>query len=187
VTPRGIIQKEYLKHFVTTKKSEYGDIGIRVKNEKGRVVVTASDPFFEDNPFKVNDVIVALDGKKVQAASTFMRRVLFSQVGSKHSVKVQRQKRYLTHSVVTKKRYGGGEVSDTFLESRGLYFDRRLSLVKIEKKFKNYGIKEGDRLIQIDGVLVKNQKELREYLQSAKDYTSLLFERDGFEFFVNIK
>jgi hypothetical protein len=187
VTPRGIIQKEYLKHFVTAKKSEYGDIGIRVKNEKGRVVVTECDPFFKPNPFKVNDIILALDGKKVKAASTFMRKVLFSKTGLKHTLKIQREKSYLSYRVTTKKRYGGGELSDTFLESQGLYFDKELFLVQIGKQFKKYGIKEGDRLIQVNGVKVKNQKELREYLQSAKNYSSLLFERNGFEFFVNIK
>ncbi|WP_152183712.1 DUF7488 domain-containing protein [Sulfurimonas indica] len=187
VTSRDIIQKEYLKHFIDAKKSEYGDIGIRVKNEKGSVIVTASDPFFEHNPFQVGDCIVVFDGRKVKAASTLMRMILFSKRGVKHKVKVKRGNQYLTYIVTTKKRYGGGELSDTFLESRGLYFDRALRLISIEKKFKGYGIKKGDRLIQINGVKIKSQKELREYLQKAKDYSSLLFERNGFQFFVNIK
>jgi len=187
VTPRGIIQKEYLKHFVTARKSEYGDIGIRVKNEKGFVVVNEYDPFFKKNPFKKGDCIVTFDAKRVEVASTLMRHILFSKIGAKHRVKVKRGKEYLNFFVVTQKRYGGGVISDTFLESQGLYFDRLLHVVQIEKKFVKYGIKKGDKLIQINGVKIKNQKELREYLQNAKDYASLLFERNGFQFFVNIK
>jgi len=186
VTERGIIQKEYLRHFIKTKGSSYGDIGVRLADKQG-VRVVASDPFMKNNPFKKGDRLLAFDGKNLHLAAEYMQKILFSRVGSKHTVLIKRASQTRTLHVKTQKRYGGGDISDTFLESRGLYFDRRLSLVKIEKKFKNYGIKKGDRLIQIDGVLVKNQKELREYLQSAKDYTSLLFERDGFEFFVNIK
>ena len=187
VTQRGIIQKEYLNHFVSSKSSEYGDIGIRVKNEKSFVIVSASDPFMQGNPFKKGDCIVAFDGKKIQAASVLMRKILFSKVGSKHSVKVKRGKNFITYKVTTHKRFGGGALSDTFLEQKGLFFDKQLRLKKIASVFAKYGLKIGDKLIQINGVRVKNQKELRAYLQTYKDYSSLLFERNGFQFFVNIK
>jgi len=78
-------------------------------------------------------------------------------------------------------------LSDTFLESRGLYFDVKLHLTQIGGAFKKYGLHIGDRLIQLDGVRIANQKELREYLQKRKAYSSMLFERNGFQFFVNIK
>ncbi|MBA1432734.1 MAG: PDZ domain-containing protein [Epsilonproteobacteria bacterium] len=187
VTQRGIIQKEYLNHFVVSKSSDYGDIGIRVKNEKGLVVVSASDPFMKNNPFKKGDCIIAFDGKKIQAASVLMRKILFSKVGSKHSVKVKRDNKFITYKVTTQKRFGGGALSDTFLEKKGLFFDEQLHLKKIASIFTKYGLKIGDKLIQINGVGVKNQKELRVYLQKYKDYSSLLFERNGFQFFVNIK
>lgn len=187
VTSRGIIQREYLHHFVHAKSSDYGDIGIRVKNDKGFVIVTASDPFMPNNPFVKGDCIVGFDGKKVKAASVLMRRILFSKIGSKHRVKVKRGSKFYTYTVTTKKRYGGGELSDTFMESRGLYFDRKLHLTQIGGAFEKYGLHIGDRLIQLDGVRVANQKELREYLQKKKAYSSMLFERNGFQFFVNIK
>ena len=187
VTQRGIIQKEYLNHFVRSKGSEYGDIGIRVKNEKGFVIVSASDPFMQSNPFKNGDCIVAFDGKKIEAASVLMRKILFSKVGTKHSVKVKRGKKFITYKVTADKRFGGGALSDTFLEREGIFFDKQLRLQKIASVFAKYGLKIGDKLIQINGVRVKNQKELRAYLQTYKDYSSLLFERNGFQFFVNIR
>ena len=186
VTSHGIIQKEYLQHFVTTKSTDYGDIGVRLQNKQG-VVVSASDPFFKKNPFKRGDYIVGFDGESVIAASVVMRKILFSKIGSVHNVRVKRGVKYLTLNVVTQKRYGGGALSDTFLESQGLYFDKELHLVQIEKKFAKYGLQKGDRLIQINGVRVKNHKDLRLYLQKSKNYSSMLFERSGFEFFVNIK
>jgi len=187
VTQRGVIQKEYLKHFVASKTSSYGDIGIRVKNEKGLVLVTASDPFMKNNPFVVDDCILAFDGKKIKAASVLMRKILFSSIGSKHTLKIKRSEKFMTLHIITQKRFGGGAVSDTFFERKGLFFDAELHLKKICSEFTKYGLHNGDRLIQINGVKVTNQKELREYLEKFHDYSSLLFERNGFQFFVNIR
>ena len=187
VTPRGIIQKEYIKNFLDSKEIVYGDIGIRVKNEKGRVLICASDPFFKNNPFVKGDRVVAFDGRKIEAASLLMRKILFSRVGTKHTLKIKRANKFITLKVTTKKRYGGGSVSDTFLESQGLYFSKDLLVTKVEKIFKKNGVKKGDRLISINGVRVKNQKELRHYLQKYKNYSKLLIERNHFQFFVNIK
>ncbi|SFV52114.1 FIG00638667: hypothetical protein [hydrothermal vent metagenome] len=187
VTQRGVIQKEYLKHFIESKTVQYGDIGIRVRDKNGDVVVSASDPFMKENPFKKGDIIVAFDAKKIKSAAFLMRKILFCKINTKHSVKVKRGSKYITYKVSIAKRLGGGALSDTFFERKGLYFDKRLSLVKITPAFQKYGLHRGDRLIQINGVLVKNQKELREHLEKFKNYSSLLFERNGFEFFVNIK
>jgi len=187
VTSRGIIQKEYLYRFLHSKTSLYGDIGIRIKDDHKAVIVDQIDPFMKNNPFLRYDQIIRFDKKKVKNAANLMQQILFSPLGSKHSVELIRLKKKVSFFVQIRKRYGGGLLSDTFLESKGLYFDRRLKLIKITATFKNYGLKLGDKLIQVNGTLVKNQKELREYLQKSKDYSSLLFERDGFQFFVNIK
>jgi len=187
VTSKGIIQKEYVYRFLSNQRSEYSDIGIRVKNKSGEVVVVARDPYMVNNPFKKGDKILSYDGKKVNAASVFMRELLFSKVGSKHKLKIQRDKEILEFSVVTFRRYGGGHLSDTFLESKGLYFDDKLGIVKLSQEFKVYGLHVGDRLISVNGVLVKTQEQLRKYIEDFNDYSSLLFERNDFQFFVNIK
>jgi len=187
VTTKGVIQKEYIKHFLWAKKVVYGDIGIRTYDKNGVVLVNASDPFMKENPFKVEDCIVQYDNKKVSNASTLMQKILFSAVGSKHTVKIKRSAKFLTFVVISKKRYGGGYLSDTFLEQKGIYFDVGLHVSKINKKFQNYGLNIGDKLIGVNGVIVKNQDELRRYIENFKDYSSLLFERNKFQFFVNIK
>ena len=187
VTSRGVIQKEYLQHFLRAKKVSYGDIGIRVNNDKSFVIVKASDPFMKNNPFKVGDCIVAFDNTKVKSASVLMQKILFSVIGSKHNVKVKRGSKFLNFRVLTNKRYGGGYLSDTFLEQKGIYFDESLKITNITKKFKDYGLDVGDKLIGVNGVLVNNQDELRHYIENFKDYSSLLFERNKFQFFVNLK
>ena len=187
VTQKGVIEKEYLKHFLHSKESQYGDIGVRVEEQNKRVVVSAKDPFFKGNPFQKGDIIVAFDGKKVFKSALFMQKVLFAKVATTHTIKIQRAKKLLTYRVSVAKRFGGGFVSDTFLESKGLYFDENLLLTGVNSHLKEYGLHCGDRLIQINGVLVKRQKEVRESFQKLQKPLSLLFERNGFEFFVNIK
>jgi len=189
-TPRGIIQKEYLQHFVLSKDRvmQYGDIGIRLDNKGKKICVAARDPFFKNNPFAIGDQILSLDGKKVKDRATLMRSILFTPVGKKHTVVVIRSKKRHSFSVVTQKRFGGGIISDTFLESQGLFFDKRLNLVKLSKYWQQYGLKRGDRLLGIDRKLVYTIAEVRKSLQKVpKENYLLLFERNEFEFFVNLK
>ena len=77
VTPRGIIQKEYIKRFLQTKNCLYSDIGIRVKDTKKSVVVTSSDPFIKNNPFKINDIIIKFDSRKVKNSSHQQRTFFY--------------------------------------------------------------------------------------------------------------
>ena len=188
VTSNGIIKKAYLKHFLNAKKVVYGDIGIRVKeNKNGAVLVNASDPFMKNNPFKQGDCVISYDGKKIDNAAKLMQMILFSAIHSKHSVTIKRDTKFITFKVTTNKRYGGGYLSDTFLEQKGIYFDKALYITQLNGSFKYYGLKIGDRLIEVNAVAVNNQEQLRLYIKKHKEYSSLLFERNKFQFFVNIK
>ncbi|MDF1876559.1 PDZ domain-containing protein [Sulfurimonas sp. SAG-AH-194-L11] len=186
-TPRGVIQKEYIKRFLSASPATYSDIGIRVKNENGFVVVSAANPYLENNPLQKGDCIVEFDSKKVRAASVFMRHVLFSKLGSKHTIKIKRGNKFMTFKVVSSKRYGGGMVSDTFLEHKGIYFDDTLHIVALSKEFIDYGLLLGDQLLQVNAIDVTNQNELLRYIENFKDFSLLLFSRRNFQFFVNIK
>ncbi|MDQ7067584.1 MAG: PDZ domain-containing protein [Sulfurimonas sp.] len=186
-TTRGIIQKEYLQRFLSSAPATYADIGVRVKNEKGFVVVTASNPYLKNNPLKKGDCIVEFDGKKISAASVFMRRVLFSKIGSDHTIKVKRSGKFISFKVVSSQRYGGGDISDTFLEHKGIYFDETLHIVGLSQHFLDYGLRLGDQLLQVNGISVTNEEELLRYIENFKDFSSLLFSRRNFQFFVNIK
>ena len=188
LTSEGFIDKYYLKNFIENKSAEYGDIGIRVADQRKCIKIIASNPYLKNNPLKRGDCVISFDGKKVFSSAALMKKILFSKVGSKHTIQIKRDgKLYTFKDIESLKRTGGGEISDTFLEFRGIYFNKKLYVVKLNKHFKEYGLKLGDRLIQVNGVRVKNQDELREYVENFKDFSSLLFERNNFQFFVNIK
>ncbi len=185
-TPKGIIEKEYIDRFIKIKKVSYADIGIRVEDKKKLVVVNAINPFMAENSFKVDDCVLELDGKKVKNASALMRDILFSKIGSKHTIKVKRDGEFLILKAQSKKRYGGGYLSDTFLELLGISFDKNLKIVKIEDKAKKYSLKLGDKLLQIKQKDITTEAEILETISQTENSVNLLFERDDFQFFVKI-
>ena len=186
VTPEGIIEKEYIDRFLKVKKVEYGDIGIRVEDENKLVVVNASNPFMDDNPFQIDDCILEFDGKKVKNASELMRWILFTKVGSKHKVKIKRATKVVSVSVISQKRNGGGFVSDTFLEFLGLSFDKTLHVTKISKEAQKYQLVLGDKLLQINNEKIKTEQDILKKLANDKKEAYLLFQRRAFQFFIKI-
>ena len=187
VTPRGIIQKEYLLRFIESKEQIYADIGIRIENKGKLAVVNAVDPFAKENPFRVGDIVVSFDGKKVQNASELMREILFSKLHEAHRVGIKRDKKLIYLNVRSYQRYGGGFLSDTFLEQKGIYFDANLSIQKLSKEAQKYGLKLKDQVLQVNGRGVKTQKELRDCLYGDKAKVELLLQRDGFQFFMKLQ
>ena len=187
VTPRGIIEKVYINRFISKKDIRYSDIGIRVQDTKNGVQVKSYDPFMKNNPFKKGDYILAMDGQKVKYSSTLMRRILFAKVGSTHNVKIKRDGKILTIKVRSQERLSGGYKVETYLEKYGITFDKNLYIIKIDKSKKDYGLKLGDQLLQVNAKPVKNQKDVMENVSDFKFHATLLFERNGnFQFFVNM-
>jgi len=187
VTSRGIIEKVYLERFLSSNSSDYGDVGIRVSDVKNKVIIDRVDPFYKNNPFKVGDILVSVDGKKIYDSATFMHQILFSKIATSKSIKVKRGTKEHEFKVIVNKRFGGGYISDTFLEQKGIYFSPNLSITQIRDSFDGYGLKVGDRLIQVNGKKVSSTEDIALYLNDFNYAASLLFARDGFEFFVNIK
>ena len=187
ITPQGIIQKEYIDNFLNSKKIEYGDIGVRIEDEKNLVIVQRINPFDDSIELKKGDCIVLLDSKKIKDSAEFMRKILFSKLGTKIKIKIKRDDKFLTINTIVKKRYGGGYISDTFLEAKGLYFSNDLTILKVDGEFKKYGLLAGDRLIQVNSKNVKTIVDIRKNIDDFKHFASLLFQRRNFQFFVNTK
>lgn len=186
ITGRGIIQKDYIERFLKTNDTRYSDIGIRLYNTNAKVKIKRVNPFIKNNPFKNDDIILSFDGKKVTSSSSLMKKILFSKVGSKHKVKVKRGSKTITIETTTYERIGGGYKSDTFLESKGLYLDKNLVIFKLNGLFKKYGLKVGDKLLKVNNHPIPNIEELGVYLKAFNEKSCILFERDGFQFFINI-
>lgn len=186
VTPRGIIEKEYIDRFVKVKEVSYADIGIRVEDINRAIIVNAVNPYMKANPFKLGDSVLEFDGKKVKTGAVLMRKILFCKIGSTHKVKVKRGREILTLKVKGQKRYGGGYLSDTFLEFLGLSFDKNLYIVKIEKKAEKYGLKLGDKLLQINQKEITNEEDILKTISQSKNASNLLFQREQFQFFIRV-
>ena len=186
VTPSGIIQREYISHFINSKSNTYGDIGIRVVDDAKLIIVHRVNPFDKDMKFKKGDCITYINGKKVKNSSRFMMSILFSKVGAKLKVSIIRDGKKMIINTTTKERFGGGAVSDTFLEQNGLYFSENLTIISVGAKYKKYGLNIGDRLIQVNGKKVKSIEDIRKKIDDFKHFAALLFTRNGFQFFVNI-
>ncbi len=187
VTAKGIITKEYIENFLDTPKSEYGDIGIRVEDQKDGLIVLYVDPFWNKNPFIPGDTLVTLDGQKIKNAASFMKKILFAKPNTLHKIQLQRGKQLLEVSVKSKKRYGGGFVSDTFLEQKGIYFDENLYITKLSTGDTYKGLKQGDRLVSVNGIAVNNQQDVMKNIPHINKFAILLFQRDNFQFFIRVK
>lgn len=186
VTQRGVIQKEYLQRFFSDGDVAYGDVGARFAQIRGDLVVFSIDPFFENNLLKKGDKLLAINGKRLSATDA-MQKILFAKIGTQMSLQIERDTKELELTIRVEKRHGGGELSDTFLESRGVFFDKTLSVIKLSQTAKALGLHLGDRLLQVNGQRVHKQSDVRDCIGNFKEQASLLFERENFEFFVNIK
>ena len=186
VTHRGIIQRAYLKRFINEQESRYGDIGIRLDPKNKASVVSAIDPFFPSNPFEKGDTLLALDGKKVSSPSTAMETILFWKIGSEHRVEVARGSERLEFGVRVAERLGGGVLSDTFLESRGIVVNDALEIIEIGKNAASLGIAKGDRILGVNATFVKDPEGLRKNIYTKNKSVNLLLQRAGFQFFVQI-
>ncbi len=185
-TEEGIIEKEYIDRFIKIKQVSYASIGIRVVDEKMLVVINKINPFIKGNPFKIDDCVLEFDGKRVKNASVLMRDILFSKIGSTHKVKIKRDSKVLIVKAISQKRYGGGYLTEIFLKFLGISFDETLKVVKIEEKAKKYNLKLGDKLLQINQKNITTESEILEIVSRSRESTNLLFQRDGFQFFVKI-
>jgi len=184
-THAGVITRQYINHFLNTKQSIYGDIGIRVNDSNMGVVVKYIDPFFPNNPFKKGDKIVRFNHMKITSASSLMQKILFSKPNTQQTLTIVRGKRKKVLHLKTAQRYGGGFISDTFLERKGLYFDDALRVIRITDKAKKYQLKVGDKILRVNGVEVHTVEQLKEVLQQHTSTYKLLIQRDGFEFFIS--
>ena len=186
VTSRGIIQKEYINNFLNSKNKHYGDIGVRVIDKGKLIIINRVDPFDKAIDFKKGDCITHLNGKKIYNSSDFMMKILFSKIGTKFKVNIIRDGKKIVIKTKAKQRFGGGALSDTFLEKDGLYFSQNLTIVNIGTKYKKLGLAVGDRLIQVNGKKVNTIEDIMEHIDAFKFFASLLFTRNRFQFFINI-
>ncbi len=184
-TPKGIIDKSYIRHFLESKEVVYADIGIRLGDDKGTRVIEVN-PFFEESPFFLDDLIVSMDGKKVKNAAQLSRDILFSSPGSRHTFVLMREGKKLKLDALFQKRLSGGLVPESFFDLFGLSLDENLIVKEDNAK---YEIKKDDRLLSVMGKEVTTLAEIRQLFSKEKSSPNkmvlLLFRRSGFDFFIH--
>ncbi len=184
------IPTKLIKRFLNAKEIFYGDIGARFAKRGKDIVVMRVDPFYPDNLLKIGDIIKKINGKKVKSLNDVKDVILFSK--REDFVTLEFLRKNVLHKSKLKiyKRFGGGVLSDTFLERKGLFFDKDLKIKWINKNSyaQKAGLKIGDRLLQINQKNVKSEDDIKRVLSKVKTKDiNLLFDRNDFQFFVKVK
>ena len=183
------IGSEYIKRFMSAKDVYYGDIGVRFEKQGNDFVVQSKNPLYPKQSLKVGDKILKINGKKVSSLKQLNQTVLFTKPRTTISLELQRGKKILKEKMLVTSRSGGGYLSDSFLENKGIFFDHEMKITKINKKSfgEASGLKIGDKLIQIGHKKIVNTNDLKAYLSKTKNKeVQLLFDRDDFQFFVKL-
>ena len=186
ITPAGVIDKAYIRHFLSCEQVRYGDAGIRLLQKGEELFVDSTDPFVTSNPFKPGDRIKTHNAKHARSAAGVMATILFAAPGEEQTCEVQREGKTVSLKVVLGERLGGGLVSDTYLERQGLFFETDLTLKKLSQEAKHFGLCPGDRLIRVNGNAVSSWRDVRQRIGAASEKAILLFEREGFHFFIHL-
>ncbi len=180
-TPKGVIEERFIKHALQ-KGGVYGDIGIRVKQCENNLVVESLNPFVKSD-FSLGDRIVSLNGKKITDERAFNEAILFASVGSVCDVVVQRCKKTEHIQAKVFQRKGGGLLSDTFLETLGVYLDETLRVTKTASNL----FKTGDRIQSVNTKSVKTLQELRRTLGQNRSRITIGINRSGLDLFLHLK
>ena len=185
-TPKGVIEKVYIRRFLENKEVVYGDIGIRLADSDG-VRLVEVNPFVENSPFFLDDIIIEMNGKKAHSAAQISREILFSAPGSRQNFVIHREKKELKLEALVRKKTGGGLKPDSFFNPLGLKFDESLIAIADSPQ---HEIKEGDRLLRVMDQDVTRLADVRRILSQEKTSQNtkiiLLVRRSGFDFFIPI-
>ncbi len=184
------ISSNFIKRFLNAKSVYYGDIGVRFAKRGKDVIVSSVNPMFKNQKLKVGDIVKKIDGKRVKKVEDIEDYILFQKIGKTVKLKFSRNNKTITVKIKIQKRYGGGELSDSFLEAKGMFFDKNLVIKGIKKDSfaQKSGLLIGDKLLQIDRKSVTSEDDARRIFSKIKKKDiDLLFDRDDFQFFVKVK
>jgi len=167
----------------------HGDIGVRFATVEGKVAAESVDPFASSG-FRPGDLVLGIgDGGRPDLREV-RERIDRCVEGERVSFTLKRGEKRLNIEAPCFRRMGGGAVSDTFLERFGIRFSKSLRIVNVDPSSVAYkrGLRAGDRLLMIDGKSVEKEEEVKALLSGYTVQKStpenMLWERDGFQFFL---
>ena len=205
------VPSRYLRHFAAYKDVYYGDVGAVFEERDGKLYVKGVDPLGRGAALMAGDEILSVNGEKMQSLRELNERILFAKKGERLKFEIKRGEDVVKFSVavsdeVKKEQKTAPKTDENItkiapkpqpapntdaLSVRKLYgltFDEKLRVKSVEGESDaaRFGLRVGDKLIQVGAKVVKNRKEALALITKNRGQR-LLFRRDGFDFFYNAR
>ena len=205
------VPSRYLRHFAAYKDVYYGDVGAVFEERDSKLYVKSVDPLGRGAALMAGDEILSVNGEKMQSLRELNERILFAAKGERLKFEIKRGEDVVKFSVavsdeVKKEQKAAPKTDENITKiapkpqpapntdaSRvqklyGLTFDEKLRVKSVdgESDAARFGLRVGDKLIQVGAKIVKNRKEALALIAKNRGQR-LLFRRDGFDFFYNAR
>ena len=205
------VPSRYLRHFAAYKDVYYGDVGAVFEERDGRLYVKGVDPLGRGAALMAGDEILSVNGEKMQSLRELNERILFAAKGERLKFEIKRGEDVVKFSVavsdeVKKEQKAAPKTDENITKIApksqpapntdassvrklyGLTFDEKLRVKSVdgESDAARFGLRVGDKLIQVGAKVVKNRKEALALIAKNRGQR-LLFRRDGFDFFYNAR
>ena len=200
------VPSRYLKHFIAYPDVYYGDVGAIFEAVKDKILVKSVERLGRGAALMVADEVVSVNGEKFKSLRELNERILFAKKSEILNFEVVRDgvtekfaipvfndtnpEKSVDMSIKDDKAELKKEISVTnltkdFFKAQGIELDDKLIVKKVadESKAANFGIKPGDRLLQVNQNSVKNYKDALKFTTKENGEYLLLFRRNGFDFF----
>ena len=206
------IPSRYLKHFAAYKDVYYGDVGAVFEERDGKFYAKSVDPLGRGAALMTGDEVLSINGEKMESLRELNERILFAKKGEKLKFEVRRGDEILKFNLAVSQdapkkeekapmKTDKNAVKSAKMQSAmqnvdaakaqklyGLTFDEKLTVksVDADSSAAKFGIRVGDKLMQVGQKTVSSRKEALELLAKNGAQT-LLFRRNGFDFFYNAR
>lgn len=206
------IPSRYLRHFAAYKDVYYGDVGAVFEERDGKFYAKSVDPLGRGAALMTGDEVLSVNGEKMESLRELNERILFAKKGEKLKFEVRRGDEILKfnlavsqdalkkeekapmktdkNAVKSAKMQSATQNADAAKAQKlyGLTFDEKLTVksVDADSSAAKFGIRVGDKLMQVGQKTVSSRKEALELLAKNGAQT-LLFRRNGFDFFYNAR
>ena len=207
------VPSRYLRHFAAYKDVYYGDVGAVFEEKDGKLYVKSVDPLGRGAALMAGDEILSVNGEKFESLRELNERILFAKKGERLKFEIMRGDEVLKFGVAVsddaaKKEQKAPTKADKKTASSdakpqsipqssdaasvqklyGITFDEKLIVKSVDASSgaAKFGVRVGDKLIQVGQKAVSSRKEALGLLAKGGGQ-NLLFRRNGFDFFYNAR
>lgn len=207
------VPSRYLRHFAAYKDVYYGDVGAVFEERDGKLYVKSVDPLGRGAALMVGDEILSVNGEKFESLRELNERILFAKKGERLKFEIKRGDEVLRFGVAVsddaakkeqkapmkadKKAAASDAKPQSIPQSSdaasvqklyGITFDEKLMVKRVDASSgaAKFGVRVGDKLIQVGQKTVSSRKEALSLLAKSGGQ-NLLFRRNGFDFFYNAR